>query len=374
MSVLEFLNLQLFQIGNYSFTVRNIFLLVLCIVIARLLWWSSHKLLKGIYKQIDIEKPSQEMVDRFIRYVIYIITSIAALTSLGVPINDFLNVSLYATTNYNFTIGHIVNSLIMVALARPIYWVAQQLLTNFYKKGEYDVGTQFAINQIIKYIIYTIVLLSAIQLLGVKLTVIWGGAAALLVGFGLGLQQTFTDLISGIFMLIERGVHVGDILQVGDMVGKVEKIGLRASQIVTRENLVIVVPNSKLVTDSVINWSRNDNVVRHTIKVGVAYGSDTQLVKKILFETTDKHTGVLPSPRPNIRFVGFGDSSLDFEILFWSEEFTTIEDIKSDIRYKIDMEFRENKVTIPFPQRDLWIKNTADIGNVFQQRNIDIKK
>ncbi len=127
----------------------------------------------------------------------------------------------------------------------------------------------------------------------------------------------------------------------------------------TRDNVVVLVPNSKLVTESVVNWSHNEESVRFRVSVGVAYGSDTALVKRLLSQVAYSHPNVLNTPNPLIRFIGFGNSSLDFELLFWAtvSEFNFIEDIKSDLHFGIDAAFRANNVTIPFPQQDLWVRN-----------------
>ena len=157
---------------------------------------------------------------------------------------------------------------------------------------------------------------------------------------------------------MEQGVNVGHIIQVDDKVGRVKKIGFRASEIITRDNIVLLIPNSKLVTDTVTNWSHNDTDVRFTVEVGVAYGSNTELVKELLYQVAINHNEVLKTPNPNVRFVTFGDSSLNFQLLFWisAHNFLTIEDIKSDLNYAIDKAFRAHNISIPFPQRDIWVK------------------
>jgi len=187
------------------------------------------------------------------------------------------------------------------------------------------------------------------------MTVLWGGAAALLVGLGLGLQQTFNDFFSGIILLFERTVELGDVLEVDGTVGTVKLIGLRTSILETRDNITVVVPNSKLVTNNVTNWSHFDKKVRFQVNVGVAYGSDTKLVKELLLKVAMENTAVLEQPSPFVRFTNFGDSSLDFELHFYSREFIDIEDVKSDLRFEIDTFFRENNVDIPFPQRTIWM-------------------
>ena len=121
----------------------------------------------------------------------------------------------------------------------------------------------------------------------------------------------------------------------------------------------MIVPNSKLVVNNVINWSHYDDKVRFKVSVGVAYGTDTALVKSILLETAKEHSFVLKYPSPFVRFTDFGSSSLDFELLFYSKNFTIIEDVKSDIRFEIDRKFRESNIEIPFPQRDVWVRKNG---------------
>jgi len=257
------------------------------------------------------------------------------------------------------TLSNIILVGIIFLAARFFVWIVTQLaLTNYYQAKGIKIGNQFAINQLIRYVVFAFAVIFALNSFGLQLTVVWGAIAALLVGVGLGLQQTFNDWASGIILLLERTVEVGDIVKVEDAtIGTVRKIGLRVSRIETLDNISILVPNSMLVNDKVINWSHFDNKARFVIKVGVAYGSDTQLVKKILLEVALNNNYVMKYPDPFVRFTDFGSSSLDFELHIWSQAFRHIEDIKSDIRFEIDQKFRENKVEVPFPQMDVWFKN-----------------
>ena len=153
---------------------------------------------------------------------------------------------------------------------------------------------------------------------------------------------------------MEGSVQKGDWIEVGNTVGEVERIGLRTSLITTRRNISIIVPNSKITVDNVINLSHGNDKVRHSVTVGVAYGSDLQLVKKVLLECASRHSKVLPGAF--VRLVEFNNSSIDFELLFWSDEYMQIEDVRSDLRFMIDNGFRKYNITIPFPQQDLYIK------------------
>jgi small-conductance mechanosensitive channel len=144
---------------------------------------------------------------------------------------------------------------------------------------------------------------------------------------------------------------------VDDTVALVKEIGLRTSIVETRDGIAMIIPNHKLVSEKLINWSSNDTITRFSIKVGVAYGSDVKLVEKLLSETAWKHSKVITNPTPLILFKDFGESSLDFELIFWTNQLFVIEQVKSDLRFMIDEAFRANNIEIPFPQRDLHVKN-----------------
>ncbi len=216
--------------------------------------------------------------------------------------------------------------------------------------------------QIIKYVAWVAYFLACIRIVGLDVTWLIASSAALMVGIGLGLQSVFNNFISGVILLFEGTVDPGDIITVGDMIGVVKKVGLRTSQIKTRNNITILVPNSKLTDDNVTNWSHMKDPPRFHVSVGVAYGSDTKLVKEILLEVVNSHPKVSRKYKPFVRFTKFGDSSLDFEVYFWSDEVFLIEDVLSDIRFEIDEAFRSNEVTIPFPQRDLHIKTALNVN------------
>ncbi|MEM0994598.1 MAG: mechanosensitive ion channel domain-containing protein, partial [Bacteroidota bacterium] len=254
------------------------------------------------------------------------------------------------------TFSKIAMIFVIFFAARFFSWMITRLaLLNYYRARGVNIGDQYAVNQLIRYFIFFLACIAALNSLGLQLTVVWGAVAALLVGVGLGLQQTFNDWASGIILLLERTVEVGDIVQVEDgLIGTVRKIGLRVSRVETLQNISILVPNSMLVNDKVINWSHFDNKARFVVKVGVAYGSDTQLVKTLLLETAQENNYVMKYPDPFVRFVDFGASSLDFELHIWSQAFRQIEDIKSDLRFAIDAKFRVNEIEIPFQQVDVW--------------------
>jgi len=360
-----------FDIGLYStenFTIKftTILQAILIFQVARLSDWIISKVMlhnyyqnrnrqkeEAEFQQIPEAEESEQKANRMVQYIVYAVSILFIIRAFNV------NYTLFSFTAgdlpHEFKISNIVVAVIILLVARLVAWILTQLvLYRYYVNRKINVGSQYAINQLLKYVIYVIAALWAIDHLGVQMTVLWGGAAALLVGIGLGLQQTFNDLISGIILLFERSVEVGDVIEVNGLVGSVKKIGLRTSLVETRDYITVVVPNSKLIVDNVINWSHYDSKARFHIAIGVAYGSDTAKVKKLLLEVARENIYVLKRPGPFIRFKNFGDSSLDFELHFWTRNFIVIEDIKSDMRFEIDRLFRENEVEIPFPQRDVW--------------------
>jgi small-conductance mechanosensitive channel len=232
---------------------------------------------------------------------------------------------------------------------------------NFFQR--IDSGTSFAVYQIIKYVLWVIAFGIILETIGIKVTVLIAGSAALLVGVGLGLQQTFNDVISGVILLSERSIKIDDILEIDGDIVKIQNIGLRTSKGLNRDEISIIIPNSLITTNKVINWSHQAKHNRFKINVGVAYGSNVELVSKVLIESALSHKSVNKKDKVDVMLLDFGDSSLNFQLLFYCEEIFRIERIKSDIRKIISKKFDENHITIPFPQRDLHIKGNGILKN-----------
>lgn len=276
-------------------------------------------------------------------------------------LKSILEFDLIPVDSYTLTVGSLLLALIILLIARLISQLISRTIHRQIRRNDgLDPGRMKAFGQILKYFLYTIAILIALDAAGVKLTWLIGASAALFVGIGFGLQNTFNDFTSGIIILFDGSLEEGDVLQVGDLVGKVKKIRLRATVLETNDSISVIVPNSKLTGDNVINWSHNDGPTRFKVKVGVAYGSHIKTVKQALEEAANVHPAVLAKPEIEIRFTDFGNSSLDFELLFWSNEDFAIEPVKSQIRYNIDENFRKYGVEIPFPQRDIHIKSKKE--------------
>lgn len=209
-----------------------------------------------------------------------------------------------------------------------------------------------------KWFIYVIIILMTFHNIGVNVTAIFAASAALLVGVGLALQTLIQDIISGVFILVDQSVHVGDIIELDGKVGRVEDIKLRTTRAVTIDNKVLIIPNHLYLTNSLYNWTENGTETRENVVVGVAYGSDIQLVKKLLIQAANSHPSVIKKTETLVLFTDFGDSSLNFKLIFTLNNSFEAALPKSDIRFEIDKLFRENNISIPFPQRDVHLYKT----------------
>lgn len=246
-------------------------------------------------------------------------------------------------------------AIVLIATTYFLRWIRRIVTRNMPIDDKAKFTTVFSFA---RWIIYLIVILVVFDSIGINVTAIFAASAALLIGVGLALQTLFQDIISGIFILIDQSVHVGDIIEIDGKVGRVEEIKLRTTRAVTIDNKVLVIPNHLYLENSLYNWTQNGSSTRESVSVGVAYGSDVQLVKKLLLQAASTHPNVLTEPEPTVVFTNFGESSLDFKIVFTINDSFKAQFPKSDIRFEIDRLFRENNVSIPFPQRDIHIFNT----------------
>ena len=222
------------------------------------------------------------------------------------------------------------------------------------RKMERDDKLKFvSVFKFIKYVVYMVVILLTLNAAGINVTVILTASAAFFVGLGLALQELFQDIIGGVMIIVDKSLHVGDVVEVDGKVGKVFEIKLRTTRAITRDDKVIIIPNHKFISDIVFNYTQNHQTTRESVKVGVAYGSEVELVSKLLIEAVSEQQGVLKNPKPFVLFEDFADSALLFSVQFFTNDSFRDPRIKSEIRFKIDKKFRENNVTIPFPQRDV---------------------
>lgn len=268
---------------------------------------------------------------------------------------EILNYTLLQLGNYTIKVASLLKLAIFIAV---IFFVLRIIKKAMYRTKKIDIAKKYAIYNLVKYCIFVFSFVIGFEILGFNVSVLIAGSAALLVGLGLGLQDLFSDFISGIILLVDSTVKVNDIIEVNGLVCKVQEINLRTTMVLTRDDKYIILPNSDLTRNQLINWTYTNITSRFEVKIGVDYSSDVNLVMKILKQAVDKQAGVLKEPKPFIRFSDYGESSLNFSIFFWSVEVFRVENIMSELRIKIFEIFKENNITIPFPQRVVHINRT----------------
>jgi len=266
---------------------------------------------------------------------------------------EFLNYNIKLGDSVHITVKSLLIVLIVLIITALILKLIKKIVTR--KLPEEDKLKFTSVFTFARYFIYLIVLLITMQNMGFQLTAILTASAALLVGIGLALQTLFQDILSGIFILVDQSVHAGDIIEIDGKIGRVIEIRLRTTRAVTIDNKILVIPNHKYLTTIIHNWTENGTLTRENITVGVAYGSDVKLVEKLLLEAAESNPTVLKHPKPLVLFTDFGESSLDFKLIFTLDNSFEAILPKSDLRFKVDEMFKEHNITIPFPQRDIHI-------------------
>jgi small-conductance mechanosensitive channel len=259
------------------------------------------------------------------------------------------------------TIGALVLGLVIVIVAYVSAGVASRAVARVLARHGLADGSRFALAKITRYMIVLVGVFVAVMSLGIRLDALLAASTVVLVGIGFGLQNIAQNFVSGLILLIERPVALGDFVQIGQTFGSVVDVGLRATRVVTRDQVTIIIPNSELVTGQVINHSVPTPDLRIAIRVGVAYGSDTAHVRETLLSVARTDPELLADPAPEVRFEEFGDSSLAFSLLVWIANPRDDLRAASRLRFAIDTRFRAESIEIPFPQRDVHIKSGSTL-------------
>lgn len=276
---------------------------------------------------------------------------------------DFLNYEILEVGDFKLLMGNLLLSFLVAGISWLIITILRKaILQPRFLIDKIDSKRRNSIFLIIKYFIWVITIIVMLEVIGFEITVILVGSTALLVGLGLGLQNIFTDLVSGLFLLFEGSIKIGDILEADGVIGRVVEINLRSTELITRDDVTIIIPNSKFVVEKVINWSHNYEHVRFSVSVGVAYGSNIEKVISCLEEAMEETYDILQKPKPFVWFKEFGESSLQFEMIFWTKDIFGIENTKSELRKIAYKKLQENDLVIPFPQRDLHIKGLENLN------------
>jgi small-conductance mechanosensitive channel len=250
----------------------------------------------------------------------------------------------------------------LLLLLAVVFWLSSSakrfLFSRFLTGSGLDRALQYTIAQIAGYLILIIGAAVALQNAGIDLSALAIFAGALGVGLGFGLQDIARNFVSGIIILVERPIQIGDRVVVDKVAGQVREIRARSTTVVTNDNIAMIVPNAKFIQDTVTNWSHGDALVRFRIPVGVAYGSDVEKVRALLIEVAREHPQALAEPAPTVFFDGFGESALNFELGVWCAEMSDRpRRFRSDLNFAIERKLREAGIEIPVPQREVRIRS-----------------
>ncbi len=355
---MEFLSYVLFEYGSFKLSIVNLLYASLSVLLSLILIFASRIILNRKAIKRSLGRANVRLIRRFAFTVFIFLGTYAVLESIGIDAGSFLSKKIIKTDKFSFHFYHIVIFYVIIVGTKVLLSIVETFVSAKERSSQIERGKTKNVYQIIKYFIYLIAISIFVQSLGINITILVASLSALLLGLGLGLQHLFNDFISGFILLFDRSIKIGDVVEIrDDLVGKVVKINLRTSVLITRDEIEIIIPNSKFTSDSIINWTHNSIMTRFFVNVGVAYGSDVRLVERLLIEVAKKNEKVSKEPAPSAQFIDFGDSSLDFRLIFYSEETFRIAGIKSELRFEIDKAFRENNVTIPFPQRDVHFFN-----------------
>ncbi len=277
-------------------------------------------------------------------------------------IHDILNFKLFTLNQIPITVLSILLFLLLLTGFSILgVWVRKTLNRRLLKRFKIDAGTRYTLSRVTQYLIISIGVLISFDFVGIdlsSLTVIFG---LLSVGIGFGLQNVTANFISGLIILFERPISVGDRVMVSDIEGDIIEINIRSTMVRTVNNISIIVPNSEFVSKDVINYSHGDTTYRLDVNVGVAYGSDLDTVLKALQEVADQNKSVMQKPKPEVHLIEFGDSSWNMQLRAWIPDVKRYPRIRNELNQSIVRTFRKYDVEIPFPQRDLHVRSSVKL-------------
>lgn len=356
----------LFKFGPYNVCLWNLIFLSLIFFTAMILRRVIHRSLKKYLKNANISVEGRRVTWlKLLSQSVYLLATYIAVLSFNinnekVTFLEFVNYKFIEIGHFSLSFYHVLSIVAIFFIARIALNVIKLYISRKFRNNQqFDPGTEFIYVQIARYVIYVFAIIITLRALEIDLTLFLTGSAALLVGIGLGLQDVFKDMISGVVLLVEGNIRIGDIVEISNggksdvIVAKILKINVRTTQIETREGNVLIIPNTKLTQEFVENWSHGSELTRFRILVTVDYGSDTELVMRLLKQSALGHPKVKKTHPVDVRLANFGDNGLELELIFWADQSWDINNYKSDIRYEIDRLFREHKIRIPYPHRTI---------------------
>jgi len=280
-------------------------------------------------------------------------------TNLWAGIQSVMDYEMGHLGNSAVTLGGILKLVILLVIVLVLERIFRRILVDrLLSRTHLEPSLRFAIGKIAGYLFISLGFVLALNNAGLDISSLTVLAGAVGIGLGFGLQNIISNFVSGLIILAERPVAIGDRIEVGGVAGSVTRINMRSTTVVTNDNITIIVPNSDFISSAVTNWSHGDPKVRLRVPFGVAYGSDITLLQKVILEVANQHPAVLKAPEASLFFVGFGESSLDFELGVWTIQMAHNPlRFKSELYYAIEDALRQNHIEIPFPQRDLHIRS-----------------
>lgn len=289
----------------------------------------------------------------------------AQLTNLWDNIKSVSDYPFMTLGDKPLTLGSVAQVLLILAVFFVVERQLRRLLrTRVLSRTHMDPALQYAVSRFVGYCFILLGFFIACATIKLDLSSLAVIAGAVGIGVGFGLQNIISNFISGLIILAERPIALGDRVEVSGVAGRITKISMRSTTVVTNDNISIIVPNSDFINSAVTNWSHGDPRVRIRLPLGVAYGTDTERLRQALLEVAAAHPSVLKNPEPTVFFSGFGDSSLDFELAVWTSEMSSApRRFRSELYFAVEKKLREYGIEIPFPQRDLHVRS----GNLVLQ-------
>jgi len=345
----------LFYIGEHYVTILGLVafagLFAAGLLIARFL---QSQIVRRFFSRFKIDINFIAIVTTILSLASIIFFSVTAINAAGIPLP--WNASLPAIKL------SLLQIFLLVALVIAVFWISSRtkrfLFNRLLAQSGLDRSLQYAIAQIVSNIVLVVGIFIVLENTGIHLAALTVFAGAVGVGIGFGLQNIASNFISGLVILAERPITIGDRVEVAGVIGRVQQIRARSTVIITNDNIAMIVPNSKFIDSPVTNWHYGDPRVRFRIPIGVAYGSDIAKVREALLAAGGENPNTLKDPAPSVFLKKFGDNSIDFELVVWSSEMSARPSrYRSDLNFAIEHKFREAGIELPFPQRDLHIRS-----------------
>ena len=353
----------LFQVGGHYVTflglIAFVSLFAAGLIIARML---QSDFVRRFFSRFKIDTNFVAIVTTILSLAALVFFTISAINAAGIPLA--WNAPLPAVSL------SLVQIFLLIALLIAVFWISSRtkrfLFNRFLVNSGLDRALQYAIAQIISNVVLVVGVLIVLENTGIHLGALAVFAGAVGVGVGFGLQNIASNFISGLVILAERPITIGDRVEVAGITGQVQQIRARSTVIRTNDNITMIVPNTKFIDSPVTNWTYGDPRVRFRIPVGVAYGSDIAKVREALLAAGRENPNTLKDPAPSVFLEKFGDNSIEFELVVWSSEMSARPSrYRSDLNFAIEQKFREAGIELPFPQRDLHIRSgTLKVENV----------